>query len=203
MTVQSVSGEAAPSACYLDTSAVFALAFRRARAEGQPAPDNEVSRAEALVGFLARVRAQGGRGRTSLLALEEIAAKVRNQTRSIGVERILGKAASFRDLKTSDRAKAEAVDAAAHAAMMSMLKFTADALGAESVLLTRPVIPQGTEEDSAKKARKYHRDLLRRYPSIDPMDALHIVIGVECGLKAFVSFDDAWKCVTEIDLFGS
>jgi len=50
----------------------------------------------------------------------------------------------------------------------------------------------------ATTIRTAHRSYLTRYPSLDAMDALHIVFGTLLGTTHFITFDNGWLPVSQI-----
>lgn len=84
--------------------------------------------------------------------------------------------------------------------MMAMLGCALSALRTNRVTLVEPEVDDPTV--AADERVKNHHDLLRTYAAIDPMDALHIVLGIELDVTAFVSFDNGWQHVRGIKVLA-
>jgi len=178
---------------YLDTSAVFPLALVAA---GSMKPINS-TRSGLVKAFCADAQRASSRAVVSVLVLEEIAAKTRNEA-----QRDLLRAEGFDDwyaFEQADKARADAERLNIKGRVLSMLQHAADELGMMGVTVEQPLIT-GTPADAGKKLRKTHREFLSKYQNIDSMDALHIAVGGLLGCKHFLSFDTAWIDIAEIQL---
>jgi hypothetical protein len=82
--------------------------------------------------------------------------------------------------------------------VLQILQFAVDELASVGAAVEQPVTADA--QGSAKKLRKAHRALLQKYPDIDSMDALHITFGNFMKCEHFVSFDNAWADISEIQL---
>lgn len=196
---------AAPAATekfYLDTSAIYPLAWAEGVAKGgAPAlRANEALRVALLSAFLKKAEVVGSEMRTSLLSLEEIGTKIRN-----GERKDLIRANGFPDWHAYRQARP--VDAAADALVIQAkavqwMEWTVSALLSYGVLFERRAISTpALATTMIKKARLTYLELLRNYVDLDAMDALHIVVGKEIGAGAFISFDAGWQSVAEIDVY--
>ena len=183
---------------YLDTSAVLPLALVEGGRRGQPTPPpREQQRAALVTAFGARAAKAGCKLVTSILALEEIAARARNKAR-LQEQRTYS---SWDDFRRANASAAEDAEKRCQAHMLATLTWTIDVLHGAGVTVDFPSVLAAETENFAKKLRKAHLELLRAYASIDPMDALHIVFGLEGGAHGFVTFDGAWASVREIVVY--
>lgn len=197
--------KAKPSAAlkyYLDTSAIYPIAWDEGATNGgAPAVDvAEKARASAVSTFLRDATAAGAEVRTSLLAIEEIAGKVRN-----GERRRCWKAKGFSDWRSyaiGNSAGARADGPIIQTKMLEWIGWSIRAVLSRGVQFERRVVqtPAGAATLS-KKSRETYVELLHSYPDLDAMDALHIVVGKEIGADAFVTFDAGWRAVSEIDVY--
>lgn len=129
-----------------------------------------------------------------MLAYEEVAASTRNKLRFAEAE-----AANFsgwKPFKSAEPAKAAGADARSHAAMLEMLSLAASAAGSLGVTLEWPAPTSA----SPVTIRRHHRELLRKHPEVDAMDALHIVVGLAIGIRSFITFDGGWDAVPGITI---
>lgn len=186
-----------PSAIYyFDTSAVLALTFVLAKANGLPVPPVELSRAARVQDFAERANRSNAKLVTTVLAFEEIASTTRNKQRNDVADQYGH--ASWRDFKRNDAANAVIADTNAQKFMLNMMEWAAQQVASLNIAVDRTPVEAAASVSSAKHLRKAHRELLRLYPSIDSMDALHIAIGVELNVAGFVSLDHGWDTVATI-----
>lgn len=184
---------------YLDTSGLFPLAYERARHAGEPAPPDELARATTLVPFLRAAQANSASVITSILSIEELAAKWRNtQVRAVLPNGIK----TLRVWENTNPIAAANARKTIQASTLKMMAHAANGLGTYGVALMRVAVGSTETRTAADKQRKAHRELLRLYDRIDPMDALHIVVGREMGAERFISFDTAWTTVAEISVYN-
>jgi predicted nucleic acid-binding protein len=195
----SVATPAAGDAYYVDTSGVYALMMDRAVAAKKAAPCGESARAGALLQFLKRVARAGGRAVTSVLAFEEVAASVRNGR--LASAATTAKYASWKAFMRADPARAELQPA--QAMTLAMLTFAVDGVSNAGIEVLRPAVLEADARARAKDLRLAHRKLLSTCEHIDSMDALHIAVGAELGVTAYVSFDKAWGAVAGITVCGA
>jgi len=151
-----------------------------------------------VVQFLSKASTAGSRSICSVLAFEEIAAKIRNEQQY----KVLAQQThnSWREFEGVDAKKAQAERLRIQSSVLAMLEHAIRALSSVSTAVEQPVVYDAAV--AGKKLRKAHRDLLRKYPNIDSMDALHIAVGSSLGCKHFISFDSAWGAVAEIELLN-
>lgn len=181
--------------CYLDASALIALAYEDAVSAGVAVRADERSRARRVREYVLRVRRLGARLVTSILAMEELAAMTRNKARDIA-SRPLGR--SWVELKRDAPDDARRVDELCRQQMLDMMEHAAKATGDLGVSFELPVVLEGDASAAATRLRKVHREYLRRYVTLDAMDALHIAVGRMIGADCFVSFDAGWREVSDI-----
>lgn len=184
---------------YLDASVLLALAYRSAKSAGELAPPQEVRRGDKAAAFIARVNGSGGMAITTVIALEEIAAKVRNALRRAAWSKASYK--SWSDFKQADPTTAHTADTHAHAVMIQMLAHTMNELGRVGAFVERREIPANETRKLAKDLRQAHLGFMKNYPSLDAMDALHIALGLEMGITSFLTFDQGWGIVPKISVF--
>lgn len=199
MAVHSLTSEPAANALfYLDTSAVWSLASLEASRQSQTPPAQELARAKRVRSFLRRASAKGCLAHTTVLSIEEIAAKMRGRIRNEEARN-----AGFGSWNAARRGKhAASIDAKAHAAMLSMITFTTAALVASGVLLRRPWVGQTETETKAARLVTAHEKLMKTYRGLDPMDALHIAVGLELGGKNFITFDAGWSSCALVEVYN-
>lgn len=184
---------------YLDTSAIFALSYPTAISAGLVGREaNAAKQASRATPFVGQAVKAGATVFASVLGLEEVAAATRNKSRTLEAQ-----AKGFRDwqdCKRSGGSASRAVDQDAQRRMMAMLGCALSALRTNRVTLVEPEVDDPTV--AADERVKNHHDLLRTYAAIDPMDALHIVLGIELDVTAFVSFDNGWQHVRGIKVLA-
>lgn len=171
---------------YWDTSVVYSLALSR-HPKQTATSQRELRRISALSAFINASTSSGTRNLTSILVLEEIAALVRNRIRTVEADR-----AGFRswsEFKQSAAEQAMLRDKTAHQGMLEILQCAIDGIRTAKIELEWP----DQSETPPQKLRKFHREILRTVPTIDAMDALHIVVGLSLGIKKFISFDTGWR----------
>jgi predicted nucleic acid-binding protein len=139
-------------------------------------------RVRLMTSFCERAIASGAYVLTSILSLEEMAARTRQERFTTLVAQL-----------AEDEARA-----AARQAMLDVLELAVNCLTRVSIRLEAPIVMPGDQVTAAREMRKYHRYLLVTYPRLDPMDALHIAVGAALRVDAFVSFDRAWEEVAKI-----
>lgn len=182
--------------CYLDTSALIPLALHQLASAGGPAPpDEERRRADRIRRCIDRLVSAKASVVTTILAMEELAAKVRNDARN---DQARAHGSTWKDLKRSDPAKARELDEGCRDWMLKMMEHAARSTGDLGVSFELPVVLEGDASAAATRLRKVHREYLRRYVSLDAMDALHIAVGRMIGADCFVSFDAGWREVSDI-----
>lgn len=176
---------------YFDTSAILPLAVEKLEQVAQP-------RATAVRTFVGRMGAVGATAGTSVLALEEIAFKVRRDARHDVLAQQGHK--TWRDFERADPKLAEAESEVIQAQVLDMVKAAIDTCGPLAIQFLQPTsvvapAPWG------KQWRKNWGALVQAHREIDPMDALHVVTGSALSATAFVSFDKAWAQIGTIKLF--
>src|SRR5690349_10420712 len=114
---------------YLDTSAVIPIAAERAGS--LKAGSRDARCLAALKAFIPRAHSAGVRVKTSILALEEIAAKTRNA--GLRDQAAAKRHGSWRDFRLADPAGSDVALAIVHKAMLKQLEDTAQGLGALGV----------------------------------------------------------------------
>lgn len=182
---------------YLDSSAVLTLASPDMATDGWPVRPKQHTDAKHLVAFLKA--ATGARVVTSVLAMEEAASVVRN-TRRTQAAHDAGHN-SWRDFVRKDAANAKRDDAKPHAAMLKALRWALARLSMHGVVLDTGEIQAGQTQQAAEALRAAHEKLLASHQELDPMDALHIVVGWDMGADDFVSFDGGWEVVPNITVY--
>lgn len=182
---------------YLDTSAVIPLALARAGTSVDPV---DQKRHRLLRSFSNKVTSSGGVLLTSLLAFEELAAVVRRPLRDAALKK--AGASDWRDFRRKDAAGARQAEADTQKKVVQMMEWglaELAALGGAVELPSRDAAATRTDADLLFKA---HVALLRSCAALDPMDALHVVVGSALNTRSFVSFDRAWERISTIELFG-
>lgn len=179
---------------YLDTSAVLPLAL----ADAGTLPAKEQPRHSALTAFAAKARSAPARLVASVLAFEEIGAKTRNDVQRAVLARVDHR--SWNDYQRADAVEALRDRKIIQGMVLQMLEHTARALGSLGVVVEQPV--DADASTAGHKLRKAHREFLRLYENIDSMDALHIAFGAMLGCKHFITFDNGWAQVAEIEVLG-
>lgn len=185
---------------YVDTSAIFPLAHAEAKAAGGGGEATELSRAVVVVDFLNRAARVSAEVRTTAIVFEELGAKVRNKIRMHEASKY---SLSWQALKAQRPTEAAAADAIAHVKMLAFMKWAADGAAKGGILLEGRAMMPADVLAREKKLRKAHRELLAKYASLDAMDALHIVIGLEMAIPNFITFDAGWDAVPGIAVFGA
>jgi predicted nucleic acid-binding protein len=185
--------------CYLDTSAVWVLASLEAKANGATIVATDETNGKRVESFLKRLVAARGEPRTTVLAMEELAAKVRNNSRSESARR--AHCSDWRQFKRADPTAADAADALAKTAMLDAMRFAATRLGKLAVLFETPAVHEAETFSAATSIRKEHRLLLDNYQGLDAMDALHIVMGSRLRIQHFVSLDRGWSDVNGLTIY--
>lgn len=183
---------------YLDTSAVRPLAAQWAfRDSVQHDSERERTRATRLESFFEGVAGSQAIVATSLLALEELAASMRNEVlREYLQARRFASLYEFRQADSSGAAFA--VDEAQSQALR-MLDYAVDAFNDSSITL----LDFGcVGDEDVEFLRATHRKLLEDHHDLDSMDALHLAVAGAKGITHFVSFDGAWHDVDEVTVFG-
>jgi predicted nucleic acid-binding protein len=190
----------ANSIYYLDTSVLFALAVAAYHtATGATVRADELARAAEARSFLSQVSASGGHIRTSTLAFQEIAHATRKRARNVHA-----KAAGFGDWHDLLKKKGprSIVRDAAHADTLRFLSHAVRAMRGVRCEVELQTVPQAETVAFGRNQRAAHRSLLRKHPELDPMDALHIVVGYGLGARHFLSFDEGWETVAGISVYG-
>jgi len=193
---QPVQGES----YYLDTSAVMALLNVEANNQKVKIPGEELARGRLVVDFTSRAKLVGALLTTSILAIEEIAAKYRGLIRAARAK--ANGYATWKDFKTGNPPAAAIEDEVARKEMFLRLKWTTKKLGSTQVRLATPEVAAANIHSAAETMRCSHLKLLEDHPSLDAMDALHIVIGTDLGATRFVSFDRGWDVVPSITVYN-
>lgn len=127
---------------YLDTSAVFALTLAEAKARGVGnIRDADVARGKKLKKFLAETQSVKALPRVTVLALEEMAAKVRSTERRATAN--ANGHNTWPDFKQKEPQKARAADAAGpHATMLALVDVAIQQLAQYGVTFLEPVLPR-------------------------------------------------------------
>lgn len=179
---------------YLDTSAVMPLALN----EAGTIKGTELIRFRRINAFVASASRAASRTISSVLALEEIAAKTRNELSRAALKRAGHD--DWRSYAAVAPAAAAAERTTIQGQVLKMLEHAATGMGKIGVVVEQPVVANAA--DAGKKVRKAHREYLRAYANIDSMDALHLAFGGLLGCKHFVSFDQAWLPISEVDVLN-
>jgi hypothetical protein len=174
---------------YLDTSAIFPLAYKNAGAIS----GLEADRFRRLSPFIDAVNRAGSRCIATVLGLEEFAGVVRNSRRQSLAKR--ANCNSWYDYAQANRAAADAEVPRIQAHVLAMLQHAANEMGALNVSVEQPLADDA--KAVGKQLRKSHRLFLSRYATIDSMDALHMAFGLALHSEHFISFDNQWKQVLE------
>lgn len=189
---------------YLDTSALYPLAAAEAKDAGaKNIADRFLERAAHVRSFLQAVKLARGMARTSVLAMQEMAAAIRNEERHRLAQADPAKHKSWSAFKRDDHAGAQVADTVAQELMLTWMRYTSRQLGALQVHFCEPEVPKGFSVEIGAARKKAHRRLLKAFSRIDAMDALHIVLGTEMQASAFLSFDSGWQTVTTINVLTS
>lgn len=181
---------------YLDTSALCALAFTRA---GTADPTDR-GRAKRLRWFAPVAQRKGGAIVTSVLAFQELAAKVRNASINQALDALPHRVRKLRDLHVKDaklalRIATDAKKAAVAALNNAVLEATQLAVAVE-----QPATEEAERAIAGERMRIAHQSFIDRYPRIDAMDALHLTYGMAIDCEHFVSFDYGWEDVAEVTI---
>ncbi len=184
---------------YVDTSAFFYLAMLGASTAGERVPAKRLAQAKRLQAFLTQIQKLGGIACSTVLAIEELAAKVRNDAR-----RDAAKSAGFNywgDFKMKKPSEAQVEDGRSKTRMVQMMDWAVAEFVKVGGRFEMPVSSAAESASFGEKLRTEHRDLLDTFQRLDAMDALHIVLGIHLGAKAFVSFDQGWDVVPQLTVY--
>lgn len=183
---------------YLDTSAFKALSFigiAKAVALNDDAR-LELSRAQLVQEFVARTNA-------SLVFTPVVVEECANICRRKSFEAAIDKS-PHSDWKAFQRRDARgcrtAQDSANKKALYQLKECISVAKGMGAILERWNGSGQSSTVD-AESLRKAHALCMESNPTIDAMDAFHIVLAAKNGIKRFISFDRAWRDVASIDVF--
>lgn len=139
--------------CYLDASALIALAYEDAASAGVAVRADERSRARRVREYVLRVRRLGARLVTSILAMEELAAMTRNKARDIA-SRPLGR--SWVELKRDAPDDARRVDELCRQQMLDTMEHAAKATGDLGVSFELPVVLEGDASAAATRLQRVY-----------------------------------------------
>ena len=179
---------------YFDTTAVYALATDR----GNVASARDQNRAHEIRAFVARV--QGIALRTTILTMQEVASIAQRLMRQQRAN--AAGYARWQEFWAKDRTAAVQADLVVSANTLQLLEWALQELDALGIALERPCIIASERISAARRLQRQHADLLRACPSLDSMDALHILKGIEIGATDFVSFDGGWIAVPGITVYA-
>ena len=178
---------------FFDASPIYALAVDRgATVAGFPAGANERTRAAALRAFISRVNVGLGL-RTTVLVLEEIATKAQRTYREESA-----KAAGHKTWKAfwyTDRPAALVASTTIGFKTLQLVEWAVQEIDAQGIEIERASVLASERTTAARRLHREHMDLLNKCPWLEPMDALHILKGVEIGASEFVTFDLSWANV--------
>jgi predicted nucleic acid-binding protein len=185
---------------YVDSSVVYSLASKAAHATGNPAPQIELTRAQKAATFIQKVRKAGGEVLTSPLALEELAARVRNSLRAIEAKK--KGYASWRDFKNrASKADIAQADTRPHTIMIHMLSLATREFSKVGIELERTAVLSSETKKAAQELQKTHLKYLSQHTTLDAMDAFHIALAAELGITHFLSFDQGWGQLPNITVY--
>lgn len=183
---------------YLDTSALYALTHRLAGKTTVAWVDAE----EAEVGrviheWLGALRSGKGTAWVTPFQFQEIAATTINRRRNAEL-----KAANYTKgwshFRKEFEVRAAEVDTDANAKTIEFLGWAVNACNASGIGVARPCVLTGKEEQRAKEIRLAHRKILLENVGLDSMDAMHLAIGAEMGIRHFLTLDRGWTAVKQV-----
>ena len=189
---------------YLDTSVVLLLTFAEGVKHGHPQLSHDDRAKVAIVeAFLARAAKATSRVVTTCLAIEELAAKVRNVARAQGaseagttwerLKRPTDKRSAGINKKLADR-----IDLQAQANMLSAMKWAGAVMTQHGIVVDTPAVEANKSQAFSEALCIDHEKLLAQYVGLDAMDALHVAVGMRMRASAFVTLDVGWRSVNEI-----
>jgi hypothetical protein len=187
-----------PAAAFCDTSFLLDLLTHELASVGpllDNLPPHKAARAADAATFFHTYARAGTRFISSPYAFQELMLVLGK-----GVLRTNpGKHKRWKDLEAADPATFRSL----HAAWVAVVEDSWERMQHRGVWFTVPSTGQETAHGTRVDSEVVEAATLikRRYPSLDPADALHIAMGVASGVDWFVTVDEPWKAVKEINVF--
>jgi predicted nucleic acid-binding protein len=184
-------------AFYLDTSALWPLALMPT---GKIAGEESL-RVGRLTTFVAKAQAVQSRVLSSILVVEELAALTRNRAQA-ALATANGHA-TWKDFKQMDPGKVATAQRSVQADVLGVLKLAAQEMKTYAITVEHPIVTDNlgsflNAPQAGSRLRNAHQAFLKKYPTLDSMDAMHMTFGAELGCRHFVSFDNGWDGIAEI-----